>query len=171
MHDHYNLDLTAGNLVSDLDWKAALVVLILSSCCSHCSTCPCSGGWFLTTICLSEYWRSVRAILWVNYCHQHVQVFLCFIHKHEGQRSTAIITHILCESVMGLKFDSELLLTGQEEHSFHAGAALSVCPHGGFHSQVCGSLCCSWVTARRLQDQRGPTGKTLFWSYDRKILT
>lgn len=68
-----------------------------------------------------------------------------------------------------LKFDSEPLSTGQEERCIHAGAALSVCPHGGFHSQVCGSLSCSGVTARGLQDQRDSTGTTL--SCDRGVLT
>lgn len=66
-----------------------------------------------------------------------------------------------------LKFDSEPPLTGQEERCLHAGAALSVCPHGGFHPQVCGSLSCSGVTARGLQDQRDSTGTTLFVTEER----
>lgn len=126
---------------------------LLLSCCSHCSTCPCSGGWFSTTICPSECWRSVRATLWVHDCSKHISL-------HISPSSTETWTSLLCAGVKSLESDSELLFTGQEEHSFHAGAALSVCPHGGLHSQVCGSLCCGGVAARGLQDQWGPTGTT-----------
>lgn len=108
-------------------------------CCSLCSTCPSSGGWFSTTVCLSEFWRSVRVILWV--------------HKFDEVITWALVFPDI--QTDGYAF------TGQEEHRLHARAALPVRPHGRFYPQVCGPLSCCGVTEGCLQDQWGPTGTNL----------
>lgn len=113
----------------------------LFCCCSLCSTCPSSGGWFSTTVCLSEFWRSVRAILWVH-------------------KSDEVITRALV--FPDVQTDGYAFI-GQEEHRLHARAALPVRPHGRFYPQVCGSLSCCGVTEGCLQDQRGPTGTNLLF--------
>lgn len=148
------------------DWNnACFHVLVFLSWRSHCSTCLCSRGWFSTTICLNKCWRSVRAIQWVYYYHQHIQGFLqtgagyCVV-AISTRKSLFLLFFFFCFlQINFFSTDSESVLTGQEEHSFHAGAALSVCPHGGLHSQVRRSVCCCGVTARGLQDQWGPTGR------------
>lgn len=111
----------------------------LFCCCSLCSTCPSSGGWFSTTVCLSEFWRSVRVILWVH-------------------KSDELITRALV--FPDIQTDGYAFI-GQEEYRLHARAALPVRPHGWFYPQVCGSLSCCGVTEGCLQDQRGPTGTNL----------
>lgn len=68
--NHYNAMQDHCQLVIFPIWPC----LVLLSYCSHSSTCLCSGGWYSTTICPSECWRSARVILWVNFCHQHIQV-------------------------------------------------------------------------------------------------
>lgn len=111
----------------------------LFSCCSLCSTCLSSGGWFSTTVCLSEFWRSVRVILWV--------------HKSDELITRAVV---FPES----QTDCHVFI-GQEEHRLHARAALPVRAHGWIYPQVCGSLSCCRVTEGCLQDQWGPTGTDL----------